>query len=133
MPNTNAAHEYLVISRGRWDESLAPEVIQEAIDRFYVWHDQLVAQGKMVAGQRLAPQTKLVSKLGITDGAFAETKEVIGGYWFIHAASLEEAAAIAADNPCISCGLTFEIRPIEAVKASAFAITTESPTAAGLR
>ena len=131
MHDSDSTPEYLVISRGQWDEGLAPEVIQAAIDRFYAWHAELVAQGKMIAGQRLAPETKLVAKSGITDGPFTETKEVIGGYWFIRAASLAEAAQIAAENPCIACGLSFEIRPIEPKKASAFDVTTETPGTPG--
>ena len=39
---------------------------------------------------------------------------------------LEEAAKIAAGNPCLNCGLFFEIRPIELARASAYAITTET-------
>lgn len=81
----------------------------------------------MKAGQRLAREGKIVSKTKVTDGPFAETKEVIGGYWFILAESLDEAAEIAAGNPCLACGLVFEIRPIESVRASAFAVTTETP------
>jgi hypothetical protein len=120
--------EYLVISRGRWDRDASPERIQTAIDQFYVWHDRLVVEGKMKPGQRLARDGKLVSKHRVTDGPFAEAKEVIGGYWFILAGSLEEAAAIAAENPCLACGLEFEVRPIESERASAFAVTSETPT-----
>jgi hypothetical protein len=58
---------------------------------------------------------------------------VIGGYWFILAGSLEEAAEIAAGNPCLACGLVYEIRPIESVRASAFAVTTETPNESGDR
>ncbi len=39
----------------------------------------------------------------------AEAKEVIGGFWFIVATSLQEAAAVAARNPCLACGLEYEI------------------------
>ena len=119
--------EYLVISRGQWDRDKSLEEIQSAIDRFYIWHGRLVDEGKMKAGQRLAREGKLVSRHGVIDGPFAETKEVVGGYWFILANSLEEAAAIAAGNPCLACGLVFEIRPIESVRASAFAVTNETP------
>lgn len=119
--------EYLVISRGQWDKDASREDIQTAIDRFYAWHDRLVAQGKMRAGQRLAKEGKLVSKRAVTDGPFTEAKEVIGGYWFILAESLDEAAAIAAENPCLAYGLSFEVRPIETVRASAFVVTTETP------
>jgi hypothetical protein len=58
----------------------------EAIDDFYVWRDRLVAEGRRKAGQRLARQAKIVSRRGVTDGPFAEAKEVIGGYWFFLAA-----------------------------------------------
>ena len=121
--------EYLVISRGQWDEDKSPEEIQKAIDDFYVWHDRLVDEGKMKAGQRLARQVKIVSRRGVTDGPFAEAKEVIGGYWFFLARNLEEAAALAAQNPCLACGLTYEIRPIEPERASAFKESNETPVA----
>ena len=120
--------EYLVISRGQWDKSAAPEDIQGAIDAFYLWLERLVAEERMKVGQRLRPEGKIVSRKGIlTDGPFVETKEVIGGYWFILAGSLEEAAALAAQNPCLNFGLTYEIRPIEPERASAFTVTTETP------
>jgi hypothetical protein len=129
VTNPTTPSEYLVISRGQWDEDAPPEKIQGAIDAFYLWHDRLVAEGKMRPGQRLATEKKIVSRSGVTDGPLAEAKEVIGGYWFILASSLEEAAQIASGNPCIACGLVFEIRPIEAVRASAFEVTNETPSA----
>jgi hypothetical protein len=128
MNKETARSEYLVISRGQWDQDVSPEEIQGAIDRFYVWHDRLVAEGRMKAGQRLAREGKIVSKRSVTDGPYAESKEMIGGYWFILAESLEEAAEIAAANPCLACGLVSEIRPIESVRASAYAVTSETPT-----
>jgi hypothetical protein len=63
----------------------------------------------------------------VTDGPFGEAKEVVGGYWFILAGSLEEAAQIAAENPCMQCGLFYEIRPIDPEKATAFTVTNETP------
>lgn len=119
--------EFLVISRGQWDRDKSPEEIQQAIDAFYGWHDRLVREGKMKSGQRLATEGKLVSRSGVTDGPFAEAKEVIGGYWFFVADSLEEAAELAAQNPCLACGLTYEVRPIELERASAYKITNETP------
>jgi hypothetical protein len=120
--------EYLVISRGQWDKDVPREEIQYAIDQFYVWLGRLVDEGKMKTGQRLAKTGKTVSKKNVMDGPFGETKEVIGGYWFIVAESLEEAAQIAAGNPCLNCGLFYEIRPIDPERASAFTVTTETPS-----
>ena len=120
--------EYLVISRGQWDKDASREQIQKAIDQFYIWLDRLVAEGKMKTGQRLANGGKTVSRNGMmTDGPYGEAKEVIGGYWFIVANSLEEAAKIAAGNPCLTYGLFFEIRLIDPERASAFKVTNETP------
>jgi hypothetical protein len=127
MSEPQMKSEYLVISRGKWDEDKSPEEIQRAIDAFYVWHEQLVREGKMRSGQRLAREAMIVSKLGVIDGPFAETKEVIGGYWHCLAGSLEEAAALAAQNPCLACGLTYEVRPIEPQRCSAYAESNETP------
>ncbi|MCG2593943.1 YciI family protein [Ramlibacter sp. XY19] len=120
-------NEYLLLSRGQWDAARSPAEIQAVIDAFYAWHARLVTEGKFRSGQRLAKAAKLVTRSGITDGPFTEAKEVIGGYWFVRAGSLDEAARIAADNPCLACGLAFEIRPIEAEQASAFRDSNETP------
>ena len=111
--------EYLVISRGQWDRTLSRDEIQNAINRFYTWLDRLVDEGKMKPGQRLTDKGKTIVRQNvITDGPFGESKEVIGGYWFILAASLDEAARIAEGNPCLDCGLFLEIRPIDPQRAT---------------
>ena len=107
MNTSKQAAEFLVISRGQWDEDKSPEEIQGAIDAFYVWIDRLIAEGRMKPGQRLARPAVLVSKHGVTDGPFTESKEIIGGYWTFIANSVEEAAALAAQNPCMTCGLVY--------------------------
>lgn len=120
--------EFLVLSRGQWDADARPEDIQRAIDAFYVWLDGLVASGRMRRGQRLAPQRRTVTRShGIVDGPYGEAKEVVGGYWFVIASSIDEAAALAAGNPCLRYGLSYEIRPLEHAPARADAITCETP------
>jgi len=127
MSETTPLNEYLVISRGKWDASAKPQQIQQAIDEFYVWIERHVEAGRMKHGQRLAKEAKLVRKQAIIDGPFTEAKEVIGGYWFILANSLEEAAALASGNPCLQYGLSYEIRPIDPAKADASVISSETP------
>lgn len=122
-------NDYLVISRGQWDEQATREDVQRAIDQFYTWYEGHLASGRMKPGSRLAPVGKLVGHQLITDGPFTETKEVVGGFWFIVAASLEEAAELAAENPCLAFGLTLELRPLEAERALAVAVTNETPPA----
>jgi hypothetical protein len=126
MSNASSTNEYLLLSRGQWDPTKTSEEIQSAIESFYVWHERLVAQGKFKPGHRLATGAKLVTRAGVVDGPFAEAKEIIGGYWFIVANNLEEAAAIAAQNPCLACGLSYEVRPIELERASAYRAGNET-------
>jgi hypothetical protein len=111
--------EYLAISRGQWDENLSSGEIQNAIDKFYAWYNRSIDEGKMKRGQRLANKGKTIARnRPITDGPFGESKEVIGGFWFILAHSLEEAAQIAQGNPCLEYGLFLEVRPVDPQQAT---------------
>jgi hypothetical protein len=47
----------------------------------------------------------------VTDGAFAETKEALGGYYLVEAADLDEALALAKQIPMPYGGV--EVRPIQ--------------------
>jgi hypothetical protein len=81
--------------------------------QFSAWFERMSDQGKMKSGHQLAPEGKVLSgRKGVTDGPFAESKEGIAGYWFIQAASLEEAVEIAKGDPLLDYGHTTEIRPI---------------------
>jgi hypothetical protein len=69
-----------------------PELF-EAMQRF---NEELVASGMMLAGEGLHPSSKGArirfenGKTTVTDGPFAETKELIAGFWMIQAASREQ-------------------------------------------
>ena len=76
--------EYLVLSRGQWDANASRDDIETAIQKFYDWYARNLEAGRMKAGSRLSIERAVVSKTGIvTDGPFGESKEVVGGYWFI--------------------------------------------------
>lgn len=120
-------NDYLIISRGHWDPAVPPAQVQDAIDRFYLWYERLLAEGTILPGSRLAREGRLVTAQRVIDGPFAEAKEVVGGYWFIRAASLGDAAAIVAQNPCIACGLAMEVRQLEADRARADTLAAETP------
>ena len=122
--------EYLVLSRGQWDKDASKEDIEAAIHKFYDWLARNIDEGRMKTGSRLSRERAVVSKAGIvTDGPFGEGKEIIGGYWLIVARSLGEAAELAAQNPCAQHGLSFEIRPLESERASAYNVANETPAA----
>jgi hypothetical protein len=77
----------------------------------------LRAAGKMVSAERLRPQaeaTRIRLKGGqpqLTDGPFAETKEVIGGFYLIDCASKAEAIEWASRLPLHDEGF-IEVRPV---------------------
>ena len=127
MKPDETLHDYLVLSRGQWDADKSNEEIQGAIDAFYAWYEELVAEGRVKRGHRLAREGKVVSRHRIADGPFAEAKEVIGGYWIVCARSLDEAATLMSHNPTMACGLAFEVRPIEHQRASAYMPSNETP------
>ena len=121
--------EFLVISRGQWDKDASKEDIEAAIHKFYEWLARNIEEGKMKTGSRLKRERAVVSKSGIvTDGPYSESKENIGGYWFILANDLQEAANLTAQNPCAQFGLVYEIRPLEPERASAYNVTNETPS-----
>jgi len=78
---------------------------------------ELRAAGKMVHGERLRGQaeaTRLRTKAGqiqLTDGPFAETKEVVGGFYLIDCASKAEAIEWASKLPINEEGF-IEVRPV---------------------
>jgi hypothetical protein len=127
---SSATSEFLVISRGQWDKDAAPEKIEAAIHKFYGWLENHVVQGRMKTGSRLKRERADVSRSGIVmDGPFGEGKEVIGGFWFVTARDLREAAELLAQNPCAQYGLSYEIRPLEAERASVYKPANETPKA----
>jgi len=123
-------NEYLVLSRGQWDASSSKEEIQGAIDAFYTWHDRMVADGKMKTGSRLMRDGKFVSGRAVTDGPYSEAKEIVGGYWFVLADSLDEAARLLAGSPCLAHGLFYEVRELDPQRSSAYMVTAETPDGA---
>lgn len=121
-------HDYLVLSRGQWDKAASPEAIQASIDAFYPWLEDHIAAGRMKTGERLAREGATVSRKAIAlDGPYGETKELVGGYWFVVARSLREAADLLATSPTLQHGLFYELRPLEPERASAYARTNETP------
>ena len=87
---------------------------QETLD--YV--DGLRSSGRLIDARPLQSATTASTvrvrggRLSVTDGPFAETKEQIGGYFLVEAASFDEAVAIAGQWPSARFG-TIEVRPLD--------------------
>ena len=79
--------------------------------------DDLKTEGRLLESQQLeAPKTARTlrrrnNKLTITDGPFAETKEILAGFNLIEAEDMDEAVRIASSFPWADIG-SIEVRPI---------------------
>ncbi len=91
----------------------------ELIEAMMKFNEQLVQAGVMLAGDGLKPSRagKRVQFAGkhrtVVDGPFAETKELVAGYWLWEVKSLEEAVAWVKRCPNPMPGPSeIEIRPL---------------------
>jgi hypothetical protein len=112
MSTNPTPSEYLLLFRNNaWYQDLAPDVIQESMNRFTEWADQLSRDGKLKSGGPLETIGKtLTSRNVVTDGPFAESKEAVAGFFVIEAASLEAAVEVANGCPGLDVGQTVEVR-----------------------
>jgi hypothetical protein len=108
--------DYLILFRGTdWDQDLSPEQIQRVVTDWYAWFERLKQEGRCSGGHPLHNTGKIVSgKKGrtVADGPFAESKEAIGGYFYLHVRDEAEAVAIAQQCPGLDHGATVEVRPV---------------------
>jgi hypothetical protein len=94
----------------------SPSELEEIMTHFGVWMGELYAKRIVVATNGLEPAGKVVREPGgtlITDGPYAEAKEIVGGYILINAASLDEAVQIARGCPGLHYRLAVEVRPVK--------------------
>jgi hypothetical protein len=91
---------------------------QQLLTDMMAFNQRMVDAGIMLGGEGLKPtrhgaRVKFGGRgaTNVIDGPFTETKEVLGGYWIIEAANLQEAIAWARQAPC-PAGEMIEIRPV---------------------
>jgi hypothetical protein len=110
-------NQYMFLVRGASCDggSLSPEQMQTQMREVYAWIDGLTKKGVMTAAQPLTPGGKILSgKNGsvISDGIAAESKEAVGGFFIVNAATMDEAVSIARTCPAFNHGARLEVRQI---------------------
>ncbi|PTY03750.1 hypothetical protein DB347_21190 [Opitutaceae bacterium EW11] len=111
---------YLLLFRDAGAEqykSLSLDQRQALLAEWNAWYDRLATAGLLNHGHPLEPEGRIVTARGERDidGPFAETKEAVGGYFYLTVASLDEATAIARQCPGLRFGITVEVRPVAEV------------------
>ena len=97
-------------------DATEPEETEDGGDGSFPWLDDVIARGIRLDGDRLAsPRTARTvavrdGEMLVSDGPFAETKEVICGYDVLECATIEEAVQVAAAHPVAAFG-RIEVRP----------------------
>ena len=96
-----------------------PERAQKAIQAWVTWMRDLEAKGLMKSyGKPLEIAGKVVRRGSVTDGPFAETKDIVLGFIIEEATDLADAARIAQGCPFIAGQGSVEVRPVDLARAS---------------
>jgi hypothetical protein len=108
--------EFLFLYRGGSGSGNSPEEMQQTMQKWMDWMKELTEKGHMVNhGNPLEPGGKVVSgkQKTVTDGPFAESKDLVGGYTIIQAKDLTQAAELSKGCPIFEHGGAVEVRPIQ--------------------
>ena len=102
MKTETTTGEYMLLFRGpHWDRGLTPDQLQQAMDKVMAWFEGLNEGGKIKSAQPLGAQGRIISGTNgrfVLDGPFAESKEAIGGYFYLTVADENEATAEAVER-----------------------------------
>ena len=93
-------------------KGLSPEELQKVTDNWMAWFKRLTEEGKAVAGNPLEREGKIVSGKDrvVSDGPFAESREVLGGLLIIEARDMSQAIELISNHPGVKMG-PWEVRP----------------------
>ena len=97
-------------------ENIATTDMTAFIDKCFAYDDQLRAQGHFAGGEGLQPASTAKTlrssggKVVVTDGPYAETREVLGGILILEAHDMNHAVELMSKHPGVQAG-PFEIRP----------------------
>ncbi len=96
-----------------YDGLSAEEVAAISGEYVAIARDEQVTGGAQLQPVRTATTVRLrEGRPVMTDGPFAETKEVFGGYYTVQADDLDAALAIAERIPAVRLGGSVEVRPL---------------------
>lgn len=108
---------FMVIVKADKDSEAGVMPSQELLAAMGKFNEELVKAGVMLAGEGLQPSSKGVrvkfngKQRSVTDGPFAESKELIAGYWLWQCKSKEEAIEWLKRAP-FDGGTEIEIRQV---------------------
>src|SRR6202166_4776902 len=109
--------KFMVMVKGNKDSEAGAPPSQKILTQMGNFNEELVKAGVMLAGEGLQPSSKgkritfSAAKPTVTDGPFAETKELVAGFWLWQVRNIEEAVEWLKRSP-FGPGAEVEIRPV---------------------
>ncbi len=110
--------KFMMIFRGGDYQRLSPEEAQQLTQKWLRWFDGLTRDGVYAgAGAALERSGKVLrtSRGAVSDGPYAEAKDLVGGYAIVEAKDLQSAAELARGCPGFEVNGIVEIRPVRTV------------------
>lgn len=107
--------KFMFIFHGCPDVTPSPEEMQASMTQWMAWIDKLAQDGRYVSGEPLMAGGKLIkgNAKGVTDGPYAEGKEVVGGYFIVNAENYDDAIALCAGYPDFDKGGSIQVRQVQ--------------------
>ena len=104
--------EFVLLLRdaGSFPGSPSADEIQAIIRRYQAWMDKVGATGQKLKDG----EGRVMRRAGITDGPFAEAKEILGGFFVVKADDYDSAVRLCSDCPHLDFG-SIEIRQVHQV------------------
>jgi hypothetical protein len=106
---------FMMIFRSSELRQESPEQLQQHMQRWMAWFEGLTRSGVYKGqGAPLEPGGKVVrgARKAVSDGPYAEAKDLVGGYAIIEAGDLEGAVEIARGCPIYERDGAVEVRPV---------------------
>jgi len=96
----------------------SPDEIMAITKSYMAWADRMRADGRLKGGEKLTADAGKVmrpknGRVAITDGPYAESKELVGGYFILAAKDYDEACRLAETCPHIGYGGNIEVRQVD--------------------
>ena len=106
--------KFMFIFHGGMPGDASPEQMQANMGKWFAWIEKLSKDGKYVSGEPLLPGGKLIKgkNKSVTDGPYTEGKEVVGGFFIVNAADINEAVKLCDDYPDAEIGGSVQVRQV---------------------
>jgi hypothetical protein len=114
--------KFICLGYGRerdWD-AMSKSEQAAVVEECFAYDEELLRNGHWLEGGQALQSSRTAKSLRlkngeviVTDGPFAETKELLGGIGVLEARDFDHAVAILSSHPSLRCGISTEIRPID--------------------